>query len=182
MNRILLHMRALPNGGLTPRQLELRRGVSAEMAMGVLLNNLLTGGSYRMKWRPLNQVNLAFSRLVVAVDFTDAFCRVLPAKIEHAFRKRQIPHYLCYWVRAYLTNRVQRVFVGGKFSAPFACPVGCPQGSIIGPLLWNLAMDDLLDTLDEFRTDAQAVVFDEAGMKATAHPPNQAPPLPRTHN
>lgn len=157
--RILLHMRDLPCAGLHPRQFGFRRGVSAEMALGCMLNDLLTGGSYCVTWALSGHGTLKYSRMVVAVDFSDAFCRVTPDKVEWALRKRGCPEPLCNWARAYMTGRQQRVFVNGTFSEPFDCPIGCPQGSVIGPLLWNLAMNDLLESLETFCEDAATVIF-----------------------
>lgn len=158
--RILLHLRTLPHSGLHPRQFGFRRGVSTDMAMGCMLNDLITSASYRMYWQPPAQRTArSYSRMLVAVDFTDAFCRVTPDKIEWALRRRGLPEPVCTWARAYLTHRTQRVFVNGRFSPSFSCPIGCPQGSIIGPLFWNLAMDDLLESLETFCADAAAVVF-----------------------
>lgn len=167
VTRIRHHMRADVSYGFHPHQFGFQRGVSTEMAAGHLLNDMLTASSYYMKWHSRGAANIAYARMTIAVDFTDAFCRVTPDKVEWAMRRRRIPHYLCAWVRAYLTGRTQRVFVGGRFSAPFDTPIGCPQGSILGPFLWNLAMDDLLNIMDAFCTEAAAITF----TKPPKHPP-----------
>ena len=42
------------------------------------------------------------------------------------------------WVRSYLSNRVQRVYLLDKLGEPFKTDYGVPQGSVLGPLLFTL--------------------------------------------
>ena len=114
-----------------------------------------------MRWHNRSGAELAYARLVIAVDFTDAYCRVTPEKVELSMRKQNLPNYLCVWVREYLTNRTQRVFVDGRFSDSHTLDVGCPQGSILGTLLWTLAMNDLLNNLQEFKEKVASIIFDK---------------------
>ena len=43
-----------------------------------------------------------------------------------------------YWVRSYLSNRVQMVKLLDKLGEPFKTDYGVPQGSVLGPLLFTL--------------------------------------------
>ena len=44
------------------------------------------------------------------------------------------------WVRSYLTDRTQRVVMGGTLSDPLPLNIGIPQGSVLGRLLFTIYM------------------------------------------
>ena len=64
------------------------------------------------------------------------------------------------WIRSYLTNRMQNVYLNGKTNA--ACPVliGVPQGSVLGSLLCTLYMADVDEVIQSHRLKHHSYVDD----------------------
>jgi hypothetical protein len=53
------------------------------------------------------------------------------------------------WMKNYLTNRSQSVYIDGSLSLPLDVEVGVPQGSILGPLCCIIFTNDLPEIIHE---------------------------------
>ena len=84
---------------------------------------------------------------LVALDIAGAFDRVWHADLMAKLKAKGINGGLLMLLEDYLAGRTLWVVVNGRTSPPNTIGASVPQGSVLGPVLWNVYIDDLLHQL-----------------------------------
>ena len=92
------------------------------------------------------------SVLALFLDYRKAFDLV-----PHDVLLRKLEFYgirgnILQWFRSYLTGRSQRTKYDSKMSDSLPIEIGLAQGSVLGPILFNLHINDLVNVSEIFRT------------------------------
>jgi hypothetical protein len=146
-------LRADPGCQLDTRQHGFRRSHRTADAIARLMDtaNRAYNSTYDVRYRQssgdLNWISRSGRASATLLDLTSAFDNMLHERLMAQLRQRGIPSYISRWINHFLSGRTAQVSIHGVLSTIHTLTRGTPQGTVLGPLLFLIYIDPLVEAI-----------------------------------